>query len=164
MDLVSAIGVVLLIIQASLSIALSMRLRYAILAVDLLPPTIRNIGIGCIGVMLVNSIFNVIIAGENHFVACLSFSLALSLKANETLAKELKRANSLENNLIALKKQATQQQEGYNRLMKDSQDQTTSAELKAARDKIENLKARIRELEVENKHLSEDSASLKKDK
>lgn len=164
MDLICGIGIVLLILQASLSLALSMRLKYAISAVELLPLTMRNVGLGCVGIMFVNSLFNVYLSGVGHFSACLAFSVALTLINNESLARELKRANSLEVNLMVLKKQASQQQEGFNQLLKSNKDSVATAELQSAKAKVENLKIRVAELELENKHLTQDRASIKKDK
>lgn len=158
MDLISSIGVVLLILQASLSTALRMRLRYAILAVELLPPTIRSIGLGCIGIMFANSLVNVLYTAEGHFTTCLSFSLALVFLNNESLARELRRANSLESNLAVLKKQAIQQQEGFNKLMTDQAD----SEVQASKDTVQRLKEKVKELEIQNKHLADDAAALKK--
>lgn len=135
-----------------------MKLRFAILAVELLPPTVRTIGFACIGCMFLNSIFNVIVFGEGHFSVCLAFSLALTQQSNECLSRELQRANALDNKLATLKKRLGQRREGYNKLMKDIEGTPEFAERKAYLQQISTLRNRLRELELESKHAKEDRA------
>jgi hypothetical protein len=151
MELIASIGVVLLMLQASISIALRMRLRYAPLGVQL-PRTIRSIVLGCIGVLFANSLFNVLWSGIGHFTTCLSFSLTMMFLNNETLVREMRRSETIESNLAILKKQADNQQEVYNALLKNQTDASVDAEVQVAKDKVQE---KVRELEVENKQLAD---------